>query len=107
MTVAEAFKFAALPGGGAILVVDGCVEANYDDTINCAGFQGTDPKHFNPSEKNIGFLVEEAATGLPTSKQYTCYANSSTKAFPINRMKNYMLTTVASGPPSDGQLWSV
>ena len=48
-----------------------------------------------------------SSVSSPLSMYYTCYADSSTKAFPLNRMWSYIDGVVADGPPADGSLYSV
>ena len=67
---------------------------NYDETIGCSGY-------FSPSQ-DPRFLDDET-----NSLQYTCYKDSSSKKFPINRMKDYLNKTITKGPPENGNLWQI
>lgn len=100
LTVAAAFAKAKLPGGGAVLATFDCWEENYDPSVACSGFGST-------ARSSITGIAPEAQAAADEGLEYTCYNESSTKAFPINRMKTYMKKVVSAGPPSDGSLYTV
>ena len=100
LTVASAFARAKLPGGGAVLATFDCWEENYDPSVACSGFGSTIGSGIHGDTPGARAVTAEAL-------QYTCYNDSSTKSFPINRMKTYMKKTVAAGPPADGSLYTV
>ena len=87
MNVSQAHQRAKLPGGGAILAVFDCWESYYDSSIACSGYKSDD--------------VRQMANGTPTLRTgkdaYTCYNDSSTKAFPLQRMWEYVNKTTDSG----------
>ena len=98
LTLEAAAKRAVLPGGGLVLAVSmGCVEQNYQPEVACSGY--TD-----------GAAAAAAATSAPIEaglpSQYTCYADSSSKELPLQRMWSYLANVSAAGPPSDGTLYS-
>jgi len=97
MTVSDAFFASQLPGGGSILAVENCIDMNYDDTIGCSGYMSS-------ASASDRFLAEDPQSN---SLEYTCYSDSSTNAFPINRMNEYLKKTVAKGPPANGNLWQI
>ena len=105
MTVEDAYNFAKLEGGGAILAVEECIEDNYDDTITCSGYPD-ESKHFELKESNVGILIDETSQGLPSSNSYNCFKYSKTRDFPFDRMNKYIKDTVAKGPPNN-KLWQV
>lgn len=81
LTVADAAERGQIPGGGAILAVPGCLVSNYDPSVACSGFGDG-------------------------SIEYTCYADSSSKSFPLNRMWAYLDKVASAGPPADGSLFT-
>ena len=48
-------------------------------------------------QRNLSEVTNEALT-------YTCYKDSSTKDFPVDRMKSYINKTASAGPPSGTQV---
>merc|ERR1711918_190768 len=108
--------------GGAILTIFDCWEANYDETVACSGFGSTEALGSNltaaeshlPHNQNdldtsaIAQAVAEAhRSNWSEALTYTCYSDSSTKGFPVNRMKEYINKTVMAGPPADGRLYTI
>merc|ERR1711934_1323220 len=83
MNVSQAHQRAKLPGGGAILAVFDCWESYYDSSVACSGYKSDD--------------VLQMANGTPSLRTgkdaYTCYNDSSTKAFPLQRMWEYVNKT--------------
>jgi hypothetical protein len=80
LTVTQAAQRAALPSGGSLLAINSCWVENYDPSIGCSGF----------GKKEI----------------YTCYNDSTTKDFPLQRMWKYLDSVSTTGPPLDGQLYT-
>lgn len=64
LSVAKAAQLAILPTGGSLLAINNCWVENYDPSVACSG------------------ILEE--------KIYTCYNNSKTKDFPLQRMWKYL-----------------
>ena len=112
MTVTEAHHHAVLPQGGAILAVFDCWESYYDSSIACSGY--TDTHDSNSSTKvaphttaNMNAHVMANVSHVASGRSaYTCYKDSATKKYPLNHMWSYIDKTTASGPPSDGRLWT-
>ena len=122
MTVSQAFEKARLPNGGAILAIFDCWASHYDETVACSGFGNTEKGDIqlsarlsdterariqssnitSPRGSGSSSTVVEAVLPWP----YTCYTDSSTKAFPLQRMWEYVDKTTKEGPPADGQLWT-
>jgi len=84
LTAAAAAKKGALPGGGALLATFDCWVMNYEPRVACSGF---------------GDKAANAAS-------YSCYADSKTKAFPLDRMWQYLANVTAAGPPTSGELYT-
>jgi len=84
LTASDAFKLAALPSGGSLLAMNSCWEENYDPSVVCSGFDKNQTHHH----------------------VYTCYNNSLTKAFPLERMWTYLDKVSAAGPPVDGKMYT-
>ena len=74
---------------------------NYNETITCAGFRVSSERHLRGSNNN-----NITTTNLDLSLTYTCYSDSSTKDFPLNRMWDYVHSVVESGPQYE-RLYSV
>ena len=101
LTVDEAFARAALPGGGAALAVWGCLADHYDESVACSGFGSK-----GQARGAASTAASAAATVGGSGLEYTCYNDSSSKAFPLDRMWDYLGNVSAAGPPADGTLWS-
>merc|ERR1711871_988551 len=87
-------------GDVGVYVVGGEAEAGTTRRaeVRRSGFDESSSSHHHP--------LESLNSSFPTS-WYTCYASSSSKAFPLNRMWTYLTTSVnAKGPPADGQLYT-
>jgi len=98
MTVQAASTKAALPRGGSLLAIFDCWEENYNPDVACSGFgdkmmAGTDG-------------AGAGSAGGTRAHEYTCYNDSTTKSFPLNRMWSYLENVTAAGPPTDGQLYT-
>lgn len=120
LTAAAAFDLGALPGGGAI-VATSCFQSNYDKTVACSGFGSKlEGELAVPVEVGVGVARVEGPIGRPTSHlpraglnatakaaMYTCYSDSRSKAFPVERMWTYINQITAAGPPENGSLYSV
>ena len=82
-TLGDAIAQGKLQGGGHLLAI-------------------TDPnalnQHYDPSQ---------TCTGTKGVSEYTCYTDSSSKAYPLNRMFGYLNATAAALPPADGTLYAM
>ena len=85
MTAQQATQRAKHVGGGAVLACVNCVVDHYNPAVTCAGFGGG--------------TAEESLI-------YTCYNDSSTKAYPLNRMWEYIHNVSTVGPPLDGSFYT-
>jgi hypothetical protein len=101
LTAAEAYGKSKLPGGGSMLAIFDCWDMNYDDTIACSGYN-------NATHTTSRLHTRSAWQILPGEGEdsYTCYTDSPTKNFPLNRMWSYADLVVNKGPPSDGSLYA-
>ena len=76
---------------------------NGQGTISaCEGTSGCAWSHFGCVNKKVAALKADGSNSL----YYTCYSDSSTKAFPLNRMWAYVQKTIAAGP-SGGNLYTL
>ena len=103
-TVGDIMSLSTLPGeqkGHLFFASSGCLDANYNETITCAGFRVSSERHLRGSNNN-----NNTTTKLDLSLTYTCYSDSSTKDFPLNRMWDYVHSVVESGPQYE-RLYSV
>ena len=102
-TVGDIMSMSTLPGEqkGHLFFASGCLDMNYNETITCAGFRVSSKRHLRGSNNN-----NITATNLDLSLTYTCYSDSSTKDFPLNRMWDYVHSVVESGPQYE-RLYSV
>eukprot|EP00658_Telonema_sp_P-2_P072759 TRINITY_DN6184_c0_g1_i1.p2 TRINITY_DN6184_c0_g1~~TRINITY_DN6184_c0_g1_i1.p2 ORF type:complete len:256 (-),score=65.46 TRINITY_DN6184_c0_g1_i1:357-1124(-) len=116
LTAQAAFEKGKLPGGGAIFATFDCWEANYDPAVACSGFGSTDvamePRAHGGSlgRAEISDAMAKAddlSLNSSEALSYTCYKDSDTRDFPVQRMVDYINKTVLAGPPSDGQLYTV
>ena len=96
MTVDEVVKLGARSGGGASVVAVGDWVANYEPRVTCSGY-------LSGANRNKNINVDQ----LLFPSLYTCYVNSSTKAFPVNRMFQYIDNVTRRGPPSNRSLSTV
>lgn len=96
LTVAQAFSQAKQANGGAIIATQGCNADNWDDSVACAGFGNTEKGEL--SADNARKLMKKNDLDL----SYTCFADSSTKQFPLDRMWAYVdrITNAADRPVS-------
>lgn len=102
LTVEAAAKKAALPGGGSLLAVaDGCFVSNYEPAVTCSGFNSDFLESRNVSAAEALNMTEVLHSDEDV---YTCYADSSSKAFPLDRMWQYLANVSAAGPPESGAL---
>jgi len=109
LTLQGAAARAVLPGGGLVLAVKDCLADHYQAEVACSGYQsgGKDvpkPKAVAGLPKRPAPQVEGAAAALPSA--YTCYADSGSKALPLERMWSYLANVSITGPPADGTLYS-
>jgi len=109
VTVSDIYNRTTLPGGGAILAIFDCWQENYDPSVACSGFgdkestQKLDSAGVAQAVSAAHQMNQTAAAGFT----YSCYRDSSSKAFPLNRMVKYINNTVTAGPPENGQLYTV
>jgi len=82
-TLGDAIAQSKLAGGGHLLAITdtNALNQHYDPSQTCSGNKG----------------VEE----------YTCYTDSSSKAYPVDRMFAYLNATAAAPPPADGTLYAM
>ena len=101
-TVGDIMSMSTLQGEqrGHLFVASGCLDMNYNESITCAGFH-TSKRHLRGSNN-----IMSNATNLDLSLTYTCYSDSSTKDFPLNRMWDYV-HSVVDNEPQFGRLYSV
>lgn len=98
LTVLDAMEKAKLPVGGHVMAIFDCWEPNYDPSVACSGF-------FDVHGQEVAW--SQADKDFPAAEVYTCYNDSSTKQFPINRMFAYIDKVLAAGPPSDGRPYAL
>eukprot|EP00041_Stephanoeca_diplocostata_P033021 m.1078380 g.1078380 ORF g.1078380 m.1078380 type:complete len:320 (-) comp24253_c0_seq1:131-1090(-) len=79
LSYADALERSHLSGGGHVLAVVDCLISNYEPSIACSGTDHGD---------------------------YTCYNDSKTKAFPLNRMLTYLEKIGQTPPATTGYLSS-
>lgn len=96
LTVGEARKKYELPTGGFVMaLVNPCGwEENYVPANACSGTGHTEG----------GDVVGDATAGDDAALVYKCYADSRTKAFPVNRMMDYLGKIGATPASAGGQL---
>ena len=94
MTASDATAHGKQQNGGSVIACLDCWTENWNRTIACSGFSSGK----SDSELELESESEE-------SLMYTCYADSSTKAAPLNRMWEYLSNVVKKGPTEDG-LWT-
>ena len=88
LTVAEVVKIGERRSGSPVVSVSSW-EANYDSSVTCSGF--VDNKENSKLDSRMAFTNKRE---LP--KFYTCYADSRSKAFPLNRMFSYIANVTAN-----------
>lgn len=95
-TISEVLNLTRLSSsGGSLLVTSGCIDAEYNQSIACSGYQlsENDENRRDRSAVNLSFT-------------YTCYADSSSKSKPLNEMWSYVDTVIERGPPAS-ELYSL
>ena len=96
-TVTSAIERYALPpkGHGApVMAINSCWNMDYTcPECACTGFGSKGAR--------------STQGGAPDHIEYTCYTDSPTKAFPLNRMFGYLQKTIDNGPPSSGMFYSL
>ena len=99
-SVQDAVDFGQPPKGhGApIIATFGCWEENYDPSIACSGFG---------KKLEYSMLTEDEEGNEDNAIAYTCYNDSTTKVFPLNRMYAYLEKYTQIGPPDGGRLYSL
>lgn len=80
LTVAEASKMGKMTMGGSILAINSCWSENYNPEVACSGYKD--------------------------KEEYTCYTDSSSKGFPLQRMWDYIDNVTKLGPPSNGDMYT-
>ena len=107
LTLQSAATRAKLPGGGLVLAVKGCLVDHYQSEVACSGYLSGDDAAVDKAaaQARAAAAVEAVeAGGLPSF--YTCYADSGSKDFPLNRMYSYLANVSTAGPPANGYLYS-
>ena len=84
MTVSTAMKLSKLP----VLGFQSCWDENYDKHIACSGFGNS----YNM--KNDATITTSLSS--PNRVEYTCYNDSDSKSFPLNRMYDYINKTLTN-----------
>eukprot|EP00940_MAST-03C_sp_MAST-3C-sp2_P000467 g467.t1 len=81
-----------------VVVTDGCVTANYDESVTCSGFGGkaSNLRALAASKNSRYVEANLRTTNVDMSLYYTCYADSDSKAFPLDRMWSYLNQLTAS-----------
>lgn len=104
LTVEAAAKRSALPNGGSLLATFDCWVGHYEPAVTCSGWGDTMRRTGSDAPELLSNATKAAL--LDEALVYTCYADSSTKAFPLDRMWSYLANVSIAGPPSDGQLYT-
>lgn len=91
-----------------------CWEEHYDPSVACSGFGSTEEANADAHELLDSAAVAQAAAKAHNLQNqteeavsYSCYSDSSTRDFPVNRMVKYINSTAQGGPPTDGKLYTV
>jgi len=119
-TAGSVTKHFTLPTGGSILAIFDCWSEHYEPAVTCSGYQDLLPSqhmpHASPAEtkpflshSELQHAVQSAhniSAGGSVPDVYTCYNDSSTKEFPLERMWSYLDNVTLAGPPSDGRLYT-
>ena len=96
-TVAAAADAARLPGGGRMMAISGtCVTGHWDSSITCAGFKSRRLQETTATNATAA----NGAVDFPW--YYTCYADSSSKDYPLDRFWTYYESVVQEGPVGGG-----
>ena len=104
----------------SILAIFDCWSEHYEPAVTCSGYQDLLPSqhmpHASPAEtkpflshSELQHAVQSAhniSAGGSVPDVYTCYNDSSTKEFPLERMWSYLDNVTLAGPPSDGRLYT-
>uniref|UniRef100_A0A7S4LQC2 Uncharacterized protein n=1 Tax=Oxyrrhis marina TaxID=2969 RepID=A0A7S4LQC2_OXYMA len=127
LTVSEAAAKGKLAGGGHVLTVTDCVDENYDSKLACWGTDGTvdlSAASLAATCAAAGVLLSEPPTlqelvacgealreptqlaSAVAGSYYSCWTNSSTKEFPIQRLLDSLKGVSAKGP-QNGRLWQL
>ena len=96
VTVADAMKMGARSDGGAAVVAVHDWVSHYEPRVTCSGYLSGESSTGRRSRSiHSGGIIggEETFPSL-----YTCYADSSSKAFPLNRMYQYIANVTELGP---------
>ena len=92
VTVADAMKLGARSKGGAAVLAIHAWVPHYEPRVTCSGYRS-------------GGSTSRSDGTLPSL--YTCYADSSSKAFPLNRMYEYIGNVTRMGPDSNRSFGTV
>jgi len=107
LTVAHAAAMARAKGGPPVLAHFDCWESHYEPAVTCSGYgDGSSPLR----AMNDSLRLETRVNASYHSSQgfYTCYSDSSTKSFPVNRMLEYINNTTRIGPnTTTGYMYTV
>ena len=108
-TIGEIMAMSTLKGqhNGAFMVYSGCHDSNYDETIACSGFGDKRRRLRSGMNEEENVVRSLNKTKLDLSLTYSCYADSSTKDFPLNRMWNYVKSIVEVEPTTYGRMYSL
>jgi len=131
LTVGAAASRSALSGGGHVLVLQDCVDMNYDPALTCSGFDRSEGLTASDSTVTLGqdrcthlpdnsTFEEQYACGLELREQlgghrvseenifgyYHCWEGAAGKDFAVNRLLNN-LTAVAARVPKPGRLQEI
>jgi hypothetical protein len=102
-TVGDIMKMSSLNGQkGSFFVTNGCVDSNYDPSVACSGFGSKRRLRGGASDNTNSNINTTTTTNIDLSLTYTCYADSSTKDFPLNRMWDYVKKVVETTIPTEG-----
>ena len=91
MTVAGLTMHGRLSNGGAMLACHSCWQMNYNPAVACSGFGDSKEEELDLDLDDMMSLQPEQVESLT----YTCYADSKTKMFPLERMWQYLSASFA------------
>lgn len=107
LTLQGAASRAKLPGGGLVLAVKDCLVDHYQSEVACSGYLSGDTTALGKEAAQVraeAAVAEVEAGGLPSF--YTCYADSSSNSYPLERMFSYLNNVSKAAAPSSGYLYS-
>ena len=101
LTVSNAIEKFAMPPkglGAPVMAINSCWNADYTcPECSCSGFGGG----------SLGGSGGGRSKEKTNRIEYTCYNNSTSKKFPLDRMFNYLQKTINGGPPKSGMFYSL